>query len=138
MVNLGYNNEGAYSLRFTLADYLYLDYDLAILYEGYNDLMGSQAPNFSVFRHESPIFRLTGYLPILPVAFREKAAALLHGGRITSMYEERRSGAKVVFDATLGERAAAGALQSTAAVGEAIERQLGRMSPDARRGDSFG
>ena len=78
VVNLGYNNEGAYSLRFTLADYLYLDYDLAILYEGYNDLIGSSEPNFSVFRHESPIFRRTGYLPILPVVFREKAAALLY------------------------------------------------------------
>ena len=39
-MNLAYNNEGAYSFRFTLGDYLYLDYDLAILYEGYNDLMG--------------------------------------------------------------------------------------------------
>src|ERR1051325_8309114 len=35
VVNLAYNNEGAYSFRFTLADYLYLDYDLAVLYEGY-------------------------------------------------------------------------------------------------------
>src|SRR5260370_19636425 len=67
VVNLAYNNEGAYSFRFTLADYLYLDYDIAILYEGYNDLMGDpRAPNFSVFRHESPVFRVTGYLPILP------------------------------------------------------------------------
>ena len=36
--NLGYNNEGADSLRFTLEDYLWLDYDAAILYEGYNDV----------------------------------------------------------------------------------------------------
>ncbi|MDP2389959.1 MAG: hypothetical protein Q8N52_06485, partial [Acidobacteriota bacterium] len=64
VINLGYNNEGAYSFKFTLNDYLWLDYDLAILYEGYNDLLGdSSPPNTQVFRHESPVYRLTGYLP---------------------------------------------------------------------------
>src|SRR5256885_5434399 len=50
VVNLGYNNEGAYSMKFTLQDYAYLDYDLACLYEGYNDLIGDpRGPNLSVF-----------------------------------------------------------------------------------------
>ena len=54
VVNLAYNNEGAYSFKFTLDDYQYLDYDLALLYEGYNDLMGDpRGPNLSVFRHGS-------------------------------------------------------------------------------------
>jgi hypothetical protein len=132
VVNLAYNNEGAYSFRFTLADYLYLDYDLAILYEGYNDLMGDpRAPNFSVFRHESPVFRVTGYLPILPLIFREKAASMLYRGDIGQMYDEARTGKRVVFDASLANRAKAGALNATAAVGDAIQRQLGRMSPEA-------
>ena len=130
VVNLAYNNEGAYSFRFTLDDYLYLDYDLAILYEGYNDLMGDpRGPNLSVFRHESPVFRLTGYLPIFPLIFREKAASLLYRGDIQQMYDEARTGKKVVFDASIADRAKAGALNATAAVGDAIERQLGRMSP---------
>ena len=78
VVNLGYNNEGAYSFTFTLNDYLSLRYDLAVLYEGYNDLMADpRAPNFSVFRHDSPVFRLTGYLPIFPIVFKEKAAAMM-------------------------------------------------------------
>ena len=131
VVNLAYNNEGAYSFRFTLADYLYLDYDLAILYEGYNDLMGDpRAPNFSVFRHESPVFRVTGYLPILPLVFREKAASMLYRGDIGQMYDEARTGKKVVFDASIADRAKAGALNATAAVGDSIQRQLGRMSPE--------
>ena len=131
VVNLAYNNEGAYSFRFTLADYLYTGYDLAILYEGYNDLMGDpQAPNFSVFRHQSPVFRLTGYLPILPLVFREKAASMLYRGDIKQMYDEARTGKKVVFDASLADRAKAGTLNATAAVGDAIQRQLGRMSPE--------
>jgi len=131
VVNLAYNNEGAYSFRFTLADYLYLDYDLAILYEGYNDLMGGErAPNFSVFRHESPVFRATGYLPIFPLIFREKAAAMLYHGNIGQMYDEARTGKKVRFDASVADRAKAGALNATAAVGDAIQRQLGRMSPE--------
>ena len=40
VINLAYNNEGAYSFAFTLRDYAYLNYDLVFLYEGYNDLMG--------------------------------------------------------------------------------------------------
>ena len=132
VVNLAYNNEGAYSFKFTLDDYLYLDYDLALLYEGYNDLMGdSRAPNMSVFRHDSPLFRVTGYLPILPLVFREKAASVLRHGDINQWYDELRSGKKVVFDASLSDRAKAGALTATAAVGDAIERQVGRISPQA-------
>jgi hypothetical protein len=77
VVNLAYNNEGAYSFAFTLRDYAYLNFDLAILYEGYNDLT-DESPNTSVFRRQSPV--LIGYLPISPLVFREKAAALLHGG----------------------------------------------------------
>ena len=81
VVNLGYNNEGAHSLRFTLEDYLWLDYDAAILYEGYNDVSLDTAPdaNRQVFRRDSPVFRLTGYLPIFPIIFKEKAAALRCG-----------------------------------------------------------
>lgn len=133
VVNLGYNNEGAYSFRPTLADYLYLDFDAAILYEGYNDLMGDpKAPNLSLFRHESPTFRLTGYLPILPLVFKEKAASLLYRGDIGKLYEESLTGKKVVFDASLADRTKAGALNATAAVGAALERQLGRISPERR------
>ena len=86
VVNLAYNNEGAYSFTYTLQDYAYLKSDLIVLYEGYNDLMGDPDPhsphdaaNRSVFRHESPIFRLTGYLPVFPIIFREKASILLYG-----------------------------------------------------------
>ena len=89
-----------------------------------------RAPNMSVFRHESPLFRETGYLPILPLVFREKAAAMLYRGDIGQMYDEARTGKKVVFDASLADRAKAGALNATAAVGDAIQRQLGRMSPE--------
>jgi hypothetical protein len=134
VVNLAYNNEGAYSFRFTLPDYLYLDYELAILYEGYNDLMGDpRGPNLSVFRHDSPVFRVTGYLPILPLIFREKAASMLYRGDINQWYDELRTGKKAVFDASLADRAKAGALNATAAVGDAIQRQIGRMSPEPQR-----
>src|SRR5262245_27140510 len=38
VVNLGFNNQGAYGFRYAEEDYLRLDYDAVILYEGYNDL----------------------------------------------------------------------------------------------------
>jgi hypothetical protein len=127
VINLGYNNEGAYSFKFTMKDYTSLDYDLAFLYEGYNDLMADpQRPNLSIFRHESPVFRLTGYLPIFPIVFKEKAAVLAHGQASAGYL----FGAKTVFHASVAARAAAGVLDATAAVGESLERQLGRVMPE--------
>jgi len=134
-VNLGYNNEGAYSFKATLQDFLSLRYDLAILYEGYNDMMGDpQKPNVSVFRHESPIFRLTGYLPIFPVIFNEKAASMLTGGNLSALYESARSGTpiKTTFRPGLAAKTSAEVLQSAAAVGQSLERQLGRVAAEPR------
>lgn len=125
VVNLGYNNEGAYSFKPTLEDYASLHYDLACLYEGYNDLIGDPAaPNVAVFRHDSPVFRLTGYMPIFPIVFKEKAAALAHGDA-GALY---RAPDKTVFHASVAARAAAGVLDATASVGQSLERQLGKVA----------
>ena len=79
VVNLGAPGEGVYGFRFGLEDFEDLDYDVVILYEGYNDLgpytiRGRE--NYLLWRHESPIFRWTGYYPLLPVVLREKADVL--------------------------------------------------------------
>jgi len=122
VANLAYNNEGAYSLRYTLEDYLWLDYDVVVLYEGYNDVpFNPPDANTQVFRHESPIYRLTGYLPIFPMVFREKAAALLHGGAPS---EANAYDKKTVFRPGLTTRGAAGLLNAAASAGQALELQL--------------
>ena len=64
VVNLGMNSQGAYSFRFALEDYVKLDYDTVVLYEGYNDL--GREPNLTVGRRESPVFRWTGYVSDFP------------------------------------------------------------------------
>lgn len=69
LLNLADNSEGAYSFKDTLNDYVYLDYDVVLLYSGYNDL-GLQ--NLYVSRHRSPIFLWTGYLPMLPAVTASK------------------------------------------------------------------
>lgn len=69
LVNLGFNNEGAYSFTYTMNDYDYLNYDAVLVYSGYNDLGG---PNLHVFRHRSPVFLWTGYLPLLPTFTADK------------------------------------------------------------------
>ena len=121
VVNLGYNNEGAYSLRFTIEDYLWLDYDLAILYEGYNDV-NYTAPdaNRQVFRRDSPVFRWTGYLPIFPIIFHEKAGSLLSGGTAGAAYDASQ---KTVFRPGLAARGAAGILNTLSDVSVAIGHQ---------------
>ncbi len=125
VVNLGYNNEGVYSFKATLEDYDWLDYDLALLYEGYNDLMADERrPNVQVFRHDSPVFRLTGYMPIFPIIFKEKAAGMLNGGDVGALY---RPDDKTVFHANVATKAAAGVLQATATVAQSLEAQLGKV-----------
>ncbi|MGZ8847516.1 MAG: SGNH/GDSL hydrolase family protein [Pyrinomonadaceae bacterium] len=69
LLNLGFNNEGAYSFTNTMNDYDYLNYDVVLFYSGYNDLGG---PNLYVLRHRSPVFLWTGYLPLLPTLTADK------------------------------------------------------------------
>lgn len=117
VANLGWNSEGAYSFQYTLKDYEYLHSDIAILYSGYNDL----GYNNQVFRHESSIFRLTGYLPILPVVpigswLRRRDLATQDSGR-------------VVFTPRRSDRYATEAADAALRLSQAIERQLGRLVP---------
>jgi lysophospholipase L1-like esterase len=125
VVNLGYNNEGAYSFRFTLADYAYLQPDVVCLYEGYNDLMGdAYGGNPAVFRHTSPLFRATGYFPILPLVLREKAMSLRSGGDLDAAYTGDE---KTVFTPNLARRATSEALSAAASISESLERQIVRL-----------
>lgn len=122
VVNLAFNVQGAYSFFYTLKDYEDLDYDLALLYEGYNDL--TQTPNLALFRHHSPIFRLTGYYPIFPMIFQEKAMALRHGGDLEGAYRNTPT----VFRPNLAQRTTASALEVAVHINQSLERQLGRLS----------
>lgn len=126
VVNLGFNNEGAFAFLPTLQDYRYLDYDLVCLYEGYNDLMGDAGPNTAVFRHQSPIFRLTGYFPILPLVLQEKALVLRNGGNLEAGYRPENN--KTVFRPGVASRLTATALDAAGAVGDALGRQVGRLA----------
>jgi GDSL-like Lipase/Acylhydrolase family len=124
--NLAYNNEGAYSFKPTLIDYEWLDPDLVLMYEGYNDLAGGGVTNVQVFRHDSPIFRLTGYMPIFPIIFKEKSAAMLNGGDVGALY--RPQDGKTVFHVGIATRTAAGVLDATASVARSLEAQLGHVA----------
>ena len=117
VVNLAFNNEGAYSYKFTLRDYDYLDYDGVLFYSGYNDLGSSNHHNF---RHTSVVYRLTGYMPIFPVIFQEKAMALRYNGDLESAYRGRQT----AFQPNLGERATASALMAAARISRSLDQQF--------------
>jgi lysophospholipase L1-like esterase len=123
VVNLAYPKEGARSFRPTLVDYAYLRYDLAILYEGYNDL---RRPNTRIFRHDSPVFRLTGYLPFLPLVLVEKSRAIRYGGDLRERYGHEDP----VFRPAFGDRAAAAAFHAAAEATRSLERVLGPLTRD--------
>lgn len=127
VINLGFIGEGALAFVPTLESYSYLNYDVVCLYEGYNDVLGDAEPNRFLLRHSSPVFRLTGYFPILPLVLREKAMTLRHGS-VAAAYESERSAPTTVFRPNVANRAAAVAMETTAAVTQSIDRQLGRFS----------
>ena len=116
VVNLGYNQAGAYSFRYTLEDYAYLDYDIVILYEGYNDLGN---PNRYLSRREWLAYRLTGYMPILPIVISEKIR-LLREGDVRGAPPD----ATYVFRPGIVSRTKADALAASQAIGDAIERRF--------------
>jgi hypothetical protein len=123
VVNLAYNTQGAYAFVPTMDDYAYLKYDAVMLYESYNDLLSdSMTPTRSVFRRESPVFRLTGYLPIFPIVAREKASILLYGD--TREVYAHAQHAQTVFSPGLARQTTAQILRSSARVGESLERQF--------------
>ena len=126
VVNLAYNNEGAYAFIFTLQDYEYLDYDVALLYTGYNDIGGE---NTLVYRRESPVFRLTGYSLIFPLIFREKAMALRYGG-VEAGYRAGYSSDQTTFKPNLAAQATSSALDAATQTSRALERQLGRLTEE--------
>lgn len=130
VINLGFNNEGVFALLPTLEDFDFLNYDIACFYAGYNDLLGDISPNRAVYRRESPIFRLTGYFPILPTALGEKALSLRYGGNLEAAYAATRGadGGKTVFKPSLASRTSATALEATAQVADVLGRQLDRMA----------
>lgn len=133
VVNLGYNTEGAYAFLPNLEDFAFLDYDLVMLYEGYNDLYGDQEPNLVTVRRQSPIFRSTGYFPILPLWLNERALVLRSGGANIAQAYDNAAGRnpQTVFRPNLTNRATASALDAVASVTSALERQFDRRGPVA-------
>lgn len=117
VVNLAYNNETAASFLPTLEDYRYLNYDLAILYEGYNDLIPRS--RVDVFRRQSTTFRYTGYLPILPMVVKEKFYDWRYDGDISRAYGPASAG-RTVFNAVADAGTAA-----------QLERQLGSLGGES-------
>jgi lysophospholipase L1-like esterase len=119
VVNLAYNGEGAHSYKYTLADYKYLNADAVLFYAGYNDLGG---PNRQVFRHKSPVFRVTGYLPIFPIIFAEKAMTLRKGVLVDAYSPSD----KTTFRPNITQRATASALETAVSIEKSLESQIGR------------
>jgi lysophospholipase L1-like esterase len=130
VINLGAPGQGAYGFAFDLADYRYLGYDVAVLYEGYNDLGWPMTfdptpgvVNHYLWRRESPVYLLTGYFPILPLVFREKAMVLRSGGDLGAAYR-----GEIRFKAGAAARMTASALAGTAAVADALGKRFGRIT----------
>ncbi len=126
VVNLGYNAEGAYAMRKTLDDFAWLEPDIIVLYEGYNDLGGI---NTNVFRRDSPVFRSTGYLPILPLVIHEKLLSLRSNGYLDAAYR----GERIVFHPTMTQRVQTAGFAGADAISAAISAALAEPGDGTHR-----
>jgi hypothetical protein len=125
VINLGYNNAGSYAFAFDLADFAYLDYDAAILYEGYNDIgLG----NVTVGRHFDPIFRAFHYLPILPLIASEKLKVIKSRGDLDGAYR----GKKFTFKPTAREHIQIAALNNLLQTFNGMNGAVNRVLDEAK------
>ena len=115
VVNLAFNNQGAHSYKYEIGDYAYLHADAVLFYSGYNDL----SANSAAFRHSSPIFRATGYLPLLPMIVREKAMSMRYRN-LDDAYTKK----KTTFKPNITARATASALEAAVSIEESLENQF--------------
>ena len=76
VVNLGSNGKGIYSILHDVRDYLYLDYDIAIIHNGYNDC-STKGYNL-LTRNTNFFYKHFKYLPSLDVYLSEKIQLLLN------------------------------------------------------------
>jgi lysophospholipase L1-like esterase len=90
VANLGHLADSSICYEPTYRDYRYLDADIVILYEGYNDVAGpSRRTERDCYQQGSVIFRWTGYFPLTPVFLREHWYKLRYGD-IAKGYEAAR------------------------------------------------
>jgi hypothetical protein len=90
VANLGHLSDSSVCYEPTYRDYRYLDADIVILYEGYNDVEGpSRRTERDCYQQGSLIFRWTGFFPIAPLFLREHWYRVRYGS-ITRGYEVAR------------------------------------------------
>lgn len=129
VVNIAGNSEGAYAFLPNLRYYESLRQDAALFYTGYNDMGG---PNTFVFRNQSPVFRLTGYYPILPLILHEKLMALKYGN-VEDGYRAVYGNQKVVFKPNLAKQSTVSVLEAAVNLNQAMEHQLQRLSTRSQK-----
>lgn len=120
VANLGWNVQGVYSFPFTIESYADLKPNLWIFYIGYTDA----GVNTFDWRKGSLCFRLTGYMPIWPLIFREKAMALLSGGKLDQAYRDP----KILFTPTLSSKIVGTALHGSVDAVEGMGKILDRWA----------
>jgi hypothetical protein len=139
VVNLGLIGEGVYAFLPSLQDFEDLQIDVVCLYEGYNDLLGDQRPNIDLVRHESTVFRLTGYFPVLPLVISEKLMAMRFG-TVDAAYERDRERQRqsAVFHPNAAQRTAGAAFKAAADLSNALSRQLDTLAREDPSKDPSG
>jgi hypothetical protein len=93
VANLGHLSDSSVCYEATYRDYRYLDADIIILYEGYNDVSAPvRRTERDCYQQGSLIFRWTGFFPLTPIFLREHWYKLRYG-TITRGYEIAREAA---------------------------------------------
>lgn len=80
VANLGHLSDSSVCYYPTYRDYEYLEPEIVIIYEGYNDVsVPTRRIEFDCYRQSSAIFRWTGFFPTSPIFFKERWYKLRYG-----------------------------------------------------------
>ncbi len=95
-VNLAMNGHGTYGILDAVKDYYYLDYDIAVIHNGYNDCT-VKGYNF-ISRNNNFIYKYFKYLTSLNIYLPEKIVLLLNNNEpdaISKYYERKQKRKKI-------------------------------------------
>lgn len=88
IINFGVNSQGIYGINYDVKEYMNYEWDIAIIYNGYNDFDPTVNNQYS-FGESDFIFNLTGYKFIIPHYINDKLSAYLNSQKSTKVLFEK-------------------------------------------------
>lgn len=132
VVNLGANCQGIYGISYDVKYYNYLNYDIAIIYNGYND-SDPKDLNTASFRGKDGFFRIFGYKLILPLYLSERSKMLMYKEKLGKVNKAKREGRLDELEKTKGIKFQLGvSMEKLNQIIKSVDKRLNQFDSEAK------